>query len=795
MVRERGSGEVPVRKNEPGEHIMAIKAFLLIGQSNMAGRGDFGEVPEIRNDHIWMLRNGRWIQMAEPVNPVRPIWGQFHSGVGLSASFAEAYVKDHPDDIAGLIPCADGGTGLSDWEPGGELYDNALFQVKQARRSAEIAGILWHQGENDASSPEKAVRYRGRLEAFIASLRRDGHLEGVPFIVGELGRYLATCPYDGLSTGYETINQALHAVAEESPLVGIAGSEGLKPKDDGLHFRSASLRELGRRYYKAWKEIERYRLASGHDLFPDAVIEKHWVTMKDGKRLFTLVKKPKAEGRYPVILWRTPYDTPENEGEALLKTDTGDYAVVQQQCRGTARSEGEFVPYVDERSDGLATLDWIRKQPFYNGEIYPQGGSYLSSVHLSYLDTRPADIPTADLAVQDCNQYNVLFKNGFYKTGLAGSWGARHYKPTTIRERNFCDETFLMRPTAGITKAVFGEYADMLEHCMLHEKPDDPFWQTHEGGADYRDAVSAFDKPLLLTTSFYDLYTEGVFDMWGSLQRQVREKSVLIVTPYAHDYQGSTVACHFENGFLSFQCPGLGTAWFDYQRGKAPLPEFLKLGKIVYFPIFGREWRYRDFLSDGASPWHFFLNGDQTLGKEQGPECAMTYLYNPAAPARFRGGVCNAWGGMQQQDKPDSRYDIKSFLGAPIEGQHLMEGGGHVRLLVRSDRPDTCFYVRLSIVKDGKAWSLRDDITSLRFQHPGYQPGKTVPLDFSFAPHAYWIEPGDRLRLDISSSCFPYYLTHTNRPGVQALQTGADIAHNTVILGPSEILLHETPIA
>ena len=774
---------------------MAIKAFLLIGQSNMAGRGEFGEVPEISDDRIQMLRNGRWIRMAEPVNPDRPIWGRFHSGVGLSASFAAAYLREHPDDIVGLIPCADGGSGLGDWEPGGALYDNALFQMKQARRSAEIAGVLWHQGENDAQSPETATRYRGRLEAFFASLRRDGRLQDIPFIIGELGRYLASNPDKGLRTGYETVNQALHAVAKDWPLVGIASSEGLEPKEDHLHFRSASLRELGRRYYEAWKEVEKRRLAPGHDPFPNAVIETHWVTTADGKRLFTIVKKPAAKGRFPVILKRTPYDSPDEDGESLLKRATRDYVVIEQQCRGTARSEGEFIPYVNERSDGLATLDWIRRQPFYNGEIYPQGGSYLSSVHQAYLDTCPADIPTADLAVQDCNQYNVLFKNGFYKAGLAGTWGARHYKPTTITERNFSDETFLTRPAAGITKAVFGEYAKMLEDCMLHEMPDDPFWQTQEGGVDYRDAVRSFGKPLLLTTAFYDLYTEGVFAMWRSLPEAIRRKSAMIVTPYAHDYEGSTAAYHFENSFLSSQCPDVGLAWFDYHRGKAPLPEFLKLGKIVYFPVFGREWRYSDILPDGEKPWRLFLNADRTLSREQGPEDSLTYLYNPAAPARFRGGVCNGWGGMQEQDRPNSRYDIRSFLSAPVEGKHLMEGGGQIRLHVRSDRPDTCFYVRLSIVKNGKAWALRDDITSLRRQHPDYRPGETVALDFVFAPHAYWLETGDCLRLDVSSSCFPYYLTHSNRPGVQALQTGTDIARNTVVLGLSEMTLHETPLA
>lgn len=70
-----------------------MKSFLLIGQSNMAGRGDFGEVPEIKNANCYMLRMGRWQPMCEPINPDRAVWGYYHSGIGLSASFAEAITE------------------------------------------------------------------------------------------------------------------------------------------------------------------------------------------------------------------------------------------------------------------------------------------------------------------------------------------------------------------------------------------------------------------------------------------------------------------------------------------------------------------------------------------------------------------------------------------------------------------------------------------------------------------------------------------------------------------------------
>ena len=76
-----------------------MKSFLMMGQSNMAGRGDVNAVPPIRNPKCSMLRNGRWQPMGEPINPDRRVFGEFHCGVGLAASFADEYAKHFEEKI------------------------------------------------------------------------------------------------------------------------------------------------------------------------------------------------------------------------------------------------------------------------------------------------------------------------------------------------------------------------------------------------------------------------------------------------------------------------------------------------------------------------------------------------------------------------------------------------------------------------------------------------------------------------------------------------------------------------
>ena len=134
------------------------------------------------------------------------------------------------------------------------------------------------------------------------------------------------------------------------------------------------------------------------------------VTMKDGVGLYTRYVCPKKEERYPIVFIRTPYekshkgvahDLLEYESDVFLQNK---YAVVVQHCRGTGDSEGFCIPY-NETEDGMEALEYIRSLPFYNGEIYVTGESYLSTVHLSYIGTNPSDIKGAALAIQTDRMY------------------------------------------------------------------------------------------------------------------------------------------------------------------------------------------------------------------------------------------------------------------------------------------------------------------------------------------------------------------------------------------------------
>ena len=234
-----------------------MDAFLLIGQSNMAGRGIIGSVPPIDpRGMMFMLRNGRWVPMSEPINPDRQIFVEkdtdYRSGISLAASFAES-CADRFGQKVGLIPCADGGTSVSEWQPDGVLFDHAVFQTRLAMRSSELKGILWHQGESDSRDMADVSAYHDRFFAMLDELiARIGAPESIPVVVGEVSELMAArWPY------VREMNRVLNGIASERENIGIAKQDGLTIGPDGIHFSGQSYREFGRRYFDAYEKLRR----------------------------------------------------------------------------------------------------------------------------------------------------------------------------------------------------------------------------------------------------------------------------------------------------------------------------------------------------------------------------------------------------------------------------------------------------------------------------------------------------------------------------------------------------------
>jgi len=220
-----------------------MKIFLLAGQSNMQGCGNFGTHPRLNDASLFSFKDKKWQNAKEPLhNYTCKVWPD--GGAGLAMSFGLRLLEEFPEWEIGFVPCAVSGSSLEQWQPRAELFENAISKTKQALATCdgELCGILWHQGEADAKSKEIASSYAERFIVTINGFRKKFDNDKLAVIAGELGTFLASnsdFPY------YQMINSALQRSA-----TALVSASGLTDHDrnDKTHFDTKSLREFGVRY-------------------------------------------------------------------------------------------------------------------------------------------------------------------------------------------------------------------------------------------------------------------------------------------------------------------------------------------------------------------------------------------------------------------------------------------------------------------------------------------------------------------------------------------------------------------
>lgn len=498
----------------------------------------------------------------------------------------------------------------------------------------------------------------------------------------------------------------------------------------------------------------------------------------DGESFFTMILLPKAEGTFPTVVCRSPYvkSTVEQGEEAVLESClqahknwlARGYAIVYQHCRGQGKSTGAFVPYVQEREDGLALRKWIREQSFYNGSLFLMGGSYTASLHYA---TAPfeEDIRAAVFEVQDTERYRLWYRNGQMRKGHA-NWHFGLYKSKCNLPKQFDMRSFSQLPLAELSTRVLGDRAEDFEQMLDAPKPTDGFWCTRYGGNDTKGATDHANIPMLLTTGYNDFYLGGLFRMWESMDRQTKRQSALLVSPYHHgDGYDKVRGLAFANGKRSEQFGSTyAIDWFDHVQTGSKLP--FEKGVITYYRAFENRWQSDFYATDTQDALVVLGDGTQTI------------CYDPQDPPAFcEEGICDT-------EQPD-RADVISVCTKPFDEDRFIKGRMRARLTVSSNCADSSFYIRISLKNAQHTYVLRHDITSLCYQLGDYQTNSVVQLEFTFDEYAFLLKKGECLRLDISATDNNTYVSHTNQKGAYAKQTSSVVAHNRVYLDRSVLIL------
>jgi hypothetical protein len=212
--------------------------YLLIGQSNMAGRGKVELKDKVVVPRVLMLNKANeWVSAVDPISFDKTI-----AGVSLGRTFGIEMAKADPKVKIGLIPCAVGGTPIRRWQQNGDLYKAALKRAQIAQKDGVIKGILWHQGESDSGKEVTAKIYEAQLHAMVAAWRKDLGNDSTPIVVGEMGRFFKRAKFKPV------VDAALKALPGNVKYAAWVSAKGLEHKGDVVHFNAAGYREFGKRY-------------------------------------------------------------------------------------------------------------------------------------------------------------------------------------------------------------------------------------------------------------------------------------------------------------------------------------------------------------------------------------------------------------------------------------------------------------------------------------------------------------------------------------------------------------------
>jgi len=544
--------------------------------------------------------------------------------------------------------------------------------------------------------------------------------------------------------------------------------------------------------------------------FPDTVkaIYHQRVEMRDGVVLATDVYLPEADGVYPTLLVRDMYTNGSaavRQRYAKFATNNG-YAFVFQSVRGRYDSDGRWYPYFQEINDGDDTITWIAKQSWSNGKVGMFGTSYLASVQwLAALNRNPALVAIAP-AMSPGNYYrDVAYPGGAFSllsrarwgVGLAGSRTSMGFPVDWI---NGIDHLPLDTLAQSVGFSV-RHFQDWLDHPSY-----DAYWKP----LNLEARASEMIVPALNFGGWYDVFQRSTIGSYKTMTEQAASETArkgqrLIIGPWVHGWNRSP-----QVGDLNFGDDALVDVdqllleWFDYWMKDGAAPQ----GAPIRIFIMGENvWREENEWPLARTEYQpFYLHEDLTLSSQKSSDGrgSLKYTYDPMDPVPTLGGniMESSLRGPYDQAPLDDRKDVLRFVTEPFEEPTEITGPIRAELYAASDSKDTDFMAKLIVVKpDGMAFNLVDGVIRARYRE-GFEeekliePGEVYKYSIDMWATSYVLAPGDRLRIDVTSSNFPRLARNLNTGAPFAKTTEMKVAHQTVYMSaeyPSQVTLPVIP--
>ena len=544
--------------------------------------------------------------------------------------------------------------------------------------------------------------------------------------------------------------------------------------------------ELQRRIQEAKEKArEEFRAWGGEETLRGYSREEFFLPMPDGVRLHNLLYRPEGLASFPLLVQRGcyPFQQPYYEvyGEELAARG---YGYLMQTCRGVGQSEGEWLPNENERADGRHLLRWLNDQPWVESIGY-FGASYLALTGWAVADEVPEKVKGMFLTVYGTDRFKSAYEKGLFRHDVLTGWSMSNAgRPVDADYLESCR----FRPHDAVDRELWGGTLPWYQEYIHSVHRSDPYWQ---GGwwKQLEEIPARTRVPVYIVESWYDHHFGSAMNTYQALSPEIREHSWLDIGCWNH----MSMECiqwgqqeHLENGDVKRLLE-----WFDLLLKKKETPE----KRIRAYVMREDRWEtYPAWPILNGDRKDYYLRADGTLQLTPEAEAGKTacFDYDPEDPCPTHGAesvlTTIAEAGSLLQPEPGYRKDVLSWISEPVAEPLRIEGGIKVRLKVRTNVEDTAFSAKLcEVFPDGKAYNIRSGITTIAADLPEgkeYKPGETAEVCIDFWDIVWTVQPGSRLRLDISSSDFPQYTAHSNFAGVWSEQSKTRIAHQEILMAP-----------
>lgn len=552
-------------------------------------------------------------------------------------------------------------------------------------------------------------------------------------------------------------------------------------------------------------------------VYEEIEMREHHIVMPDGVKLYAKKWCPKEEGKYPVILMRNPYMSNEMVvgpfiAPAFAKRG---YAFLEVHVRGALQSDGEWLPFVHEREDGRAVIDWIAEQEWCDGNIGTFGASYVGHTQWCVADYQHPALKTMFISVCGQHPYHTFYRRGMFRQEVWTAWAAQmmgdHRYHFFAPQDDFAlrQKAYAVKPQIRLGEALIEESCDWYQDWAGNISEESAYWNSGFW-KELNESVREIKIPLFLHGGWFDIFLRSQLDSYRKLPEEVRRKSRFLIGPWNHaGVAGGTMSYPGEQAAGMFQIKA-ALEWFDHQlKGKEYAYE---TGVIEGYSIGDSQWKIweDDFPSGEGLVFYLEKLMDQNGVNRLSSSCPqngqeISYIYDPQNPVESIGGtlLANNRDPMGQpecstkQPQPGYREDVVSFVSDVFTEDTSINGAMQMNLFVSSSVAATAFTVKvMEMYPDGRSMNIRDDITDIRWTdeetEQSYEPEEVRELKFTLLDISWRITSGSRLRVDIASSNFPAYHVHPNTEQLWIQTTDIVKARQKIWCGgmyPSRIIL------